>query len=143
MNRLITGVSILVLALPTFAQQQQAGNAASTDTDGTFQALVDACDDVDALMLRARIRLQIPRTTDEAAAKAEDLLKEGFTTCAGGDVEGGKAQLSEALAIAEAGTEEKFDVDKTVTASNEASAEPANAQSTEAETEDKPWWQFW
>ena len=57
-------IPVLCIALMTTvatAQEQQAGNAASTDTEGTFQALVDACDDVDALMLRARIRLQLPR----------------------------------------------------------------------------------
>ena len=69
----------------------------------TFQALIDKCDDTDALILRARIRLQLPHKTDNAAAKAQKTLDDGFATCGGGDLEGAKAILTEALDIAEAG----------------------------------------
>ncbi|MEL7204482.1 MAG: hypothetical protein AAGL19_09950, partial [Pseudomonadota bacterium] len=65
MIRLLTVTSAAALAVPAFSQEQQAGNAASTDTEATFQALIDKCDDTDALMLRARIRLQLPHTTDD------------------------------------------------------------------------------
>lgn len=131
-----------VLALPLQAQEQQAGNAASTDTEGTFQALIEACDDTDALMLRARIRLQLPRTTEEAAATAQTMLDEAFATCGGGDLDGAKAQLAEALAIAEAGATETFGTDGTV-AATAAAAEPVEAEA-EGEAEDKgPWWKFW
>lgn len=137
-------------ALPVLAQQQQAGNAASMDTEGTFQALVEACDDIDAMMLRARIRLQLPRTTEEAAAKAQEMLDQGFATCGSGDLEGAKATLTEALAIAEAGATEVFGTDaateeeeETAAAeSTETVAEPTAAATEEAE-EKKPWWKIW
>ncbi len=136
-------------ALPVSAQQQQAGNAASMDTEGTFQALVEACDDIDAMMLRARIRLQLPRTTEEAAAKAQEMLDQGFATCGSGDLEGAKATLTEALAIAEAGATEVFGTDaateeeETAAAeSTETVAEPTAAATEEAE-EKKPWWKIW
>ena len=123
----------LLIAMPATAQQQQAGTA--TDTEAAFQALVDACDGVDALMLRARIRLQLPRTTEVAAAAAEEMLREGFQTCADGDPEAGKARLTEALEIAEAGTSEVFEAGE---------VEAAEAQDTAAEeTPGRPWWKFW
>ncbi len=146
MIRLAAFLVIAFSAIPL--QAQQAGDAASTDTEGTFQSLVDACDDVDALMLRARIRLQIPRSTEEAASKAEEMLKQGFTTCSTGDLEGAKAQLSEALAIAEAGAAENFSVEESSSTSVADAASEAAAQSSQPVPEqtaenDKPWWKFW
>ena len=129
----------LLTATPATAQQQQAGTA--TDTEAAFQALVDACDDVDALMLRARIRLQLPRTTEVAAAAAEEMLREGFQTCADGDPEAGKARLTEALEIAEAGTSEVFAAgeDEAAAETQETAVEETAAE----ETPDRPWWKFW
>tara|TARA_E500000178_G_C16791319_1_gene648149 strand:- start:351 stop:770 length:420 start_codon:yes stop_codon:yes gene_type:complete len=129
----------LLIAMPATAQQQQAGTA--TDTEAAFQALVDACDDVDALMLRARIRLQLPRTTEVAAAAAEEMLREGFQTCADGDPEAGKARLTEALEIAEAGTSEVFAAgeDEAAAETQETAVEETAAE----ETPDRPWWKFW
>ncbi|MEM6666847.1 MAG: hypothetical protein AAF638_10630 [Pseudomonadota bacterium] len=129
---------------PATAQEQQAGNDASTNTEATFQALIDACDDVDALMLRARIRLQIPRATEDAATRAQTMLDEAFATCGGGDLEGAKAQLAEALTIAEAGTAEMFAVSEAAASTEQDMA--ANAADEPAATDkaaDKPWWQFW
>lgn len=137
---------LALLALPV--QAQQAGDAASTDTEGTFQSLVDACDDVDALMLRARIRLQIPRSTEDAASQAQEMMKQGFTTCSNGDIDGAKAQLTEALAIAEAGAVEKFSVTESSsqpvidTASKEA-ANTTQQLSEESAENNKPWWKIW
>ena len=129
----------LLIAMPATAQQQQAGTA--TDTEAAFQALVDACDDVDALMLRARIRLQLPRTTEVAAAAAKEMLREGFQTCADGDPEAGKARLTEALEIAEAGTSEVFAAgeDEAAAETQETAVEETAAE----ETPDRPWWKFW
>ncbi|MEO1687390.1 MAG: hypothetical protein AAFU61_05740 [Pseudomonadota bacterium] len=138
-------VPVLAAALagPAPAQEQQAGNAASTDTEGTFQALIDKCDDVDALMLRARIRLQLPRTTEAAAETAQKMLDDGFAQCGGGDLDGAKATLSEALEIATAGSEEVFAASEAAAAESEAAAQTAAAEAQEAEDADKPWWQFW
>lgn len=145
MTRTLTFLAALALATPAVAQEQQAGT--SVDTDAAFQALVDACDDVDALMLRARIRLQLPRTTEEAAAKAQELLEQGFTTCANGDAEEAKTILAGALELAEAGTTENFGTDGSVAEeaqSSEAAATEANDENTAVdEAETKPWWRFW
>jgi len=140
---------------PVLGQDQQAGDEASTNTEDTFQALIEQCDDTDALMLRARIRLQLPRTTPEAAETAQKMLDEGFATCGGGDLDGAKATLTEALAIAEAGATENFGTDATVddddnsadasdAAEDESEAKTGEA-SDETNTDDKtkPWWKFW
>ncbi|MBX2884839.1 MAG: hypothetical protein KTR32_33095 [Granulosicoccus sp.] len=143
MYRIVAFLCLSALAVQSHAQQQQAGNAASTDTEGTFQALVDACDDVDALVLRARIRLQLPRTTDTAAEKAQSMMEQGFATCGGGDVEGAKAQLTEALSIAEAGVAEKF-VDTASESPSEIASTENAADETEVVAQDRsPWWKFW
>ena len=144
-----TTFALILAAAPALAQEQQAGNAASTDTEGTFQALIEKCDDVDALMLRARIRLQLPRTTEEAAAQAQEMLDQGFATCGSGDLEGAKEMLTEALAVAEAGATDNFGTDAS-TAEEAASAEAAEAEA-EAEAAPaaaapeakKPWWKLW
>ncbi|MEO0913359.1 MAG: hypothetical protein AAFY59_10270 [Pseudomonadota bacterium] len=141
MKRLAIVALTASLSAPAGAQEQQAGNAASIDTEGTFQALIEKCDDVDALMLRARIRLQLPRTTEEAAATAQQMLDDAFATCGGGDLEGAKAQLSEALAIAEAGATENFETDASV-AETEAETTPA-ANAEPVEEEKRPWWKLW
>ena len=140
MLRTLALVAFAAAPHATQAQQQQAG--AATDTDAAFQALIDACDDIDALMLRARIRLQLPRTTDEAAATAQQMLDEGFATCGSGDLDAAKAQLTEALAIAEAGATEVFGTDGSVAAQPTAEPEPeVNTEADEGET--RPWWKIW
>ncbi|MEO1775956.1 MAG: hypothetical protein AAFS07_13480 [Pseudomonadota bacterium] len=133
----------LLVATPALAQQQQAGNEASTNTEETFQALIDQCDDTDALMLRARIRLQLPRTTPEAAAQSQEMLDQAFATCGGGDVEAAKTQLAEALEIAEAGVAETFEAEEAAAAEEATATAAETTEDAAAETAEKPWWQFW
>lgn len=143
MIRLLIVTCAASLAMPALAQEQQAGNAASTDTEATFQALIDKCDDVDALMLRARIRLQLPHTTEDAATTAQKMLDDGFATCGSGDLEGARAMLSEALQIAEAGANVTYGATDAATTTE---AETASVESEETPTEtaeDKPWWKLW
>lgn len=137
-----TLIIALLFALPAHAQDQQAGNAASTDTEATFQALIDKCDDTDALVLRSRIRLQLPRTTEDAAAKAQQMLDEAFATCGEGDLDGAKAKLNEALALAEAGATENFGTDASSSTDTPAKEESAESKAPAAE-EKKPWWKIW
>lgn len=104
-------LALTALPFSAYAQEQQAGNEASTNTEETFQALIEQCDDIDALMLRARIRLQIPRTTDEAATTAQEMLESAFAKCGAGEPDEAKVMLEEALALAESGTTENFGTD--------------------------------
>ena len=143
MTRTSLAILAFLFANPALAQQQQAGTA--TDTEAAFQALVDACDDVDALMLRARIRLQLPRTTEEAAATAQEMLRQGFQTCAGGDPQAAKEQLTKALKIAEEGTSVVFKEGED-SAANEMPSDTDGAAvegTASGETSDRPWWKFW
>lgn len=146
MTRILPAALIATLfALPAAAQEQAAGNEASRNTEETFQALIDACDDVDALMLRARIRLQIPRATEEAGAEAQRRLDEAFAQCGEGDVEGAKAALTETLAFAEEGVADNFGTEgSAAVAGDTETAEVEEAAMDEAEAEDdRPWWRFW
>lgn len=138
MYRVYLIIALLTLPSATLAQTQQAGIA--TDTDAAFQALVDACDDTDALMLRARIRLQVPRATEATAAAAQKMMEEAFATCASGDVEAAKAQLADALKIAEDGANEVFAAAEAAEVETAAEA----AQDADATDDaDSPWWKFW
>lgn len=143
MKRLVGALGLAAVAATAAAQEQQAGNAASTDTEATFQALVDACDDVDALMLRARIRLQIPRATEAAAGQAQQLLEEGFATCASGDKEGAKVTLNEALSVAEAGAAERLSVEEASATTEPSAGDQSASAANDDKDADKPWWQFW
>ena len=139
----ILTIAAVLLSSPVLAQQQQAGNAASTNTEETFQALMEKCDDIDTIMLRNRLRVQIPRITEEAAAKAQEMMDEGLATCGEGDIDGAKATLNEALEIAAQGATENFGTDgsETPTATETAAA---TEETSEADAEAaKPWWQFW
>ena len=109
MTRILAAFLALGLAAPAAAQQ--AGDAESANAEATFQALIEQCDDIDALMLRSRIRLQLPRTTAAAAAEAQALMDQGFAQCGGGDLDGAKATLTAALAVAEKGATEHFGTD--------------------------------
>jgi hypothetical protein len=149
MFRTLSFLALLAMPMMAVAQEQQAG--AMTDTDAAFQALIDACDDVEVLMLRSRIRLQLPHTTDEAAASAQEMLNEAFATCGEGDVEAAKAQLTEALALAEAGATEVYATtgeapggttgDEAAETELEAAAKTGDASADEAPA--RPWWKLW
>lgn len=132
----------LVAGAPALAQQQQAGNAASANADATFQKLVEQCDDTDVLFLRAKVRLQLGRTTEAAASEAQGLMDQGLAKCGEGDILAAKTTLQQALDIADAGVTQKFGQDATADVAAKAEAEPRQAAAAEA-PEDRPWWKFW
>lgn len=135
----------MMLSSPAVSQEQQAGNEASTNAADTFQKLVDQCDDMDMLMLRARLRLEISRATEEAANMATSMLTQGFTECAEGNVEAGKETLSEAYEIARSGVTQAYGQDASVetTAAPQVAEPEESANDNDAETASKPWWKFW
>ncbi len=137
----------VALAAPASAQEQQAGNAASTNADETFQKLIAKCDNTDMLMLRARIRLLLGRTTEAASKEAQTMLDQGLSECGAGKTDDAKVTLEKALKVASVGVEQKLADDasaQAATASRKAqpetdAAKPANANGAET----KPWWKFW
>lgn len=129
-------------AVVAAAQEQQAGNQASTNAAETFQKLIEQCDNTDVLVQRATIRLRLGRTTPEAQATAQTLMDEGLALCGEGKIDEAKAKMTESLEIADAGVTEKFGQDaSTEVASSDANEEAAAEEPAEAEQ--KPWWQFW
>ena len=153
----------LLVSSSAFAQTQQAGSEAATNAEETFKKLVAKCDDVDALVLRARVRLAMGRLDDQAAVK--ELTKKtdaGLALCGEGKIDEAKASLTETLAAADAKVSQKFgqegDTNEVKAAqSNESGAnkgsssgkQGATASSAEsgeaklATEEKKPWWKFW
>ncbi|MEL6374306.1 MAG: hypothetical protein AAFR04_10085 [Pseudomonadota bacterium] len=159
--RVATPVLSLVLAAslaapmasltPAIAQEQQAGNPASTNADETFKKLIAKCDNTDVLVLRARIRLQLGHTTPEAAKDAKAMLDKGLSTCGEGNIDEAKATLAKALKLAEAGVTKTYGQDASTKVTTAASkpdqkAKPgddaAKPDATPA-AEQKPWWKFW
>ena len=69
-------VSFFLIAPVAFGQQMGAGKL--TDTEAEFQKLAAQCDEVEVLMLRARIRLEVSalesRAETEEAAKMQMLM---------------------------------------------------------------------
>ena len=141
MKSTITAAALILPASLALAQEQQAGNEASRNAEETFQKLVEQCDNTDMLMLRAKVRLQLSRTTEDAAAQAQSLMEEGFSMCGSGDIATATTKLEEALEVSSAGSDEKFGTDaQTVQpTSAEAEAEPSQP----AQDTSKPWWKIW
>lgn len=154
--RLTVAVFTAALCVSTaaFAQNQQAGSESGTNADETFKQLVAKCDDVDALVLRARVRLAIGRLGDDAAIA--DLTKKteaGLALCGEGKIEEAKAALTETLAAADAKVSDKFgqegDTNDVKAAAAESSkqedkvADKEGGDAKVATEEKKPWWKFW
>ncbi len=129
------------IAGPAHAQEQQAGNEASTNVEETFRQLIEKCDNTEALMLRARIRLQLGRTTDAARDEATKLMDEGLSKCGEGKMDEAMPTLQKSLDVAAAGVTEKFGTDATAETGNQDNA--AEAAKADAKQENKPWWKFW
>ena len=137
----------LLVASPVFAQQQQAGNDASTNADETFKQLIAKCEDTDVLVLRARVRLAMGRLDDQAAiGELTKQTDQGLSLCGEGKIDEAKASLNKTLTAAEAKVTEKFGQDESATvkaAKAEEKKEPATEAGSEKKEEAKPWWKFW
>ena len=139
-------IALAVVATPVAAQEQQAGNAASTNAEETFRQLIEQCDDIGVLTLRARVRLIISRATEAAASEAQSLLDEGLAKCGEGDIDAAKTSIERSIEVAQAGVSERFEADDQAEADADAddATEPqTDGSATEAESGEKPWWQFW
>jgi hypothetical protein len=134
------------------AQSQQAGNDASTNADETFKKLIEKCDNTDALVLRARIRLATGRLDD---GSFDDLIKEmntGLSQCGDGKIEEAMVTLKKTLATADKRVSDKFGQEGDTA---NVKADPGgsdNQQQGSAEggagdkmagEDKKPWWKFW
>ena len=126
----------------SLAPSQAAGNLVNTDE--IFQKLVDKCDDVNLLMLRARIRLELPRIEKTEAETVQKMMIEGFEICSQKKPEEAKVILTKAYEIAKKAASEKFG--QTGTGGLETvkkDIEPLKDTNSSNGIKDKPWWKFW
>lgn len=130
--RYFLSLFLVLIAVSASAQEQQAGNAASTNAEETFQKLVDQCDDIDMLMLRARIRLEIGRADADAIEAMRKGMTEGFGLCAEGKVAEAKALMEATYANAKEANSIKF---AEAEAASQATAAPKAEAAAEAPTE--------
>ena len=133
-------VSFFLIAPDAFGQQMGAGKL--TDTEAEFQKLAAQCDEVEVLMLRARIRLEVSALesraeTEAAANQAKESLANGMSTCGSGDIEGAKAILNAAYEAAQAENSKKFGQ---VGVGNDIETEQVENRT---ESDSKPWWKIW
>ena len=154
MNKLIIAVVIAIFPFITYAQTKSVNElteeAASqgagklVNTEEIFQKLIDKCDDVNLLMLRARIRLELPRIDKSDAEKVEKMMLEGFEICSKNNPEEAKVKLTEAYDIAKKAASERFG--QTGTGGLETvkkDIEPLKDTNSSNGINDKPWWKFW
>ncbi len=121
---------------------QAAGNLVNTDE--IFQKLVDKCDDVNLLMLRARIRLELPRIEKTEAETVQKMMIEGFEICSQKKPEEARVILTKAYEIAKKAASEKFG--QTGTGGLETvkkDVENKKDKDTSNGAKDKPWWKLW
>mgnify|MGYP001391815687 FL=1 len=154
MNRYILIIVFLICPLLVQAQSKDTKKISSevssqeagtlVNTEEIFQKLIDKCDDVNLLMLRARIRLELPRIDKSDAEKVEKMLLEGFEMCAQKKPEEAKVKLTEAYDIAKKAASERFG--QTGTGGLETvkkEVETIKDKDISNGTKDKPWWKFW
>ncbi len=125
MRYLIVVLLISLSPISLFAQEQQAGNAASANAEDTFKKLIEQCDDIDMLTKRAKVRVEYNRATPEAAQQAMDKMEEAFAKCGEGAIDEAKIMMDDAYQIARDGVTENFGVDASAPVQN---AEPETAE---------------
>ena len=154
MNRYILIIVFLISPLLVQAQSKDTKKISSevssqeagtlVNTEEIFQKLIDKCDDVNLLMLRARIRLELPRIDKSDAEKVEKMMLEGFEICSKNNPEEAKVKLTEAYDIAKKAASERFG--QTGTGGLETvkkEVETIKDKDISNGTKDKPWWKFW
>ena len=133
MKHIFVAMAVFVVTNLSFATtnfQQGAGNAVNQNAEQTFNALIDACNDVSILGLRARARLEMNRSTEEGQKKIIELMDQGMATCGGGDIPKATELLNEAIAVGKASVTENFGTDASV--EKEAQAQETSAAEEES-----------
>ena len=154
MNRYILIIVFLICPLLVQAQSKDTKKISSevssqeagtlVNTEEIFQKLIDKCDDVNLLMLRARIRLESSRINKSNDEEVEKMLLECFEMCAKKKPEEAKVKLTEAYEIAKKAASEKFGQSGTGGLETvKKDVEPPKDTNSSNGTKDKPWWKFW
>lgn len=114
----LVGLACSFAAVANTNFEQQAGNASSTQAEDTFQKLIEQCDDIDVLLLRAKIRLEIGRQPPELAQTTTEAMNNGLAVCGEGRVEEANALLTAALEEAKEATTTQYGTDASVSEEN-------------------------
>ena len=121
MTRIISFLIALAFPLAAAANtnfEQQAGNATSTAAEETFQQLISQCDNIDVLLLRAKIRLEVGRQPPELAETTTEAMNNGLAVCGEGRVDDAKTLLTAALEDAKDATTTQYGTDASVSEEN-------------------------
>jgi len=127
-------IPILVFCSSLNAQEMKAGNISGDEMSVLYEQLLSKCDNMDAIVLRGKIRVEIQRSTADAKEKANLLMKEGLEACARGDDFSAVNKLQEGYDIIKSGSLQKFG------SKNTESSQDANIKNVESKN---PWYKFW
>ena len=126
----------LIISIDVNSQNMQAGNINPESTEEVFKSLMDKCDDMDIIMLRGRIRVEIQRSTPEAIEEANKLMIDGLTACSKGENFKAKTLMEKGYKVINAGVKDRFSIKSK---ENKKSAILNNKENNN----EKPWWKFW
>lgn len=148
MRTLVFVMTTAILTIPAMAQDSALQDP-NANADDTFRALVEKCDDTDALVLRARIRVAMPRATDEVQKQAEDQIEQAFAKCGEGKLDEAKTLLESTYEVVNASVTERFGEDGSADVQRDSGGDgaapdaAATGDDAAGDGETKPWWQFW
>lgn len=111
MFALFTALAVAPFTTANTNFEQQAGNTTSANAEDTFQQLIAQCDNIDVLLLRAKIRLEIGRQPPELAETTTNAMNDGLAICGEGKVDEAVEMLTVALEQAKDGTTQKYGTD--------------------------------
>ena len=127
-------IPFLLFCASLNAQEMRAGNINGDEMSVLYEDLFSKCNNMDAIVLRGKIRVEIQRSTAEAREKANLLMKEGLEACARGDDFSAVNKLQEGYDIIKSGTFQRFGSKST---EKEPDTEIKNVESKD------PWYKFW
>ena len=139
MKRFIGLLMALVMVPTVMANtnfEQQAGNSASANAEDTFQQLIAQCDDIDVLLLRAKIRLEIGRQPPELAKTTTEAMNNGLAVCGEGRVEEAVTLLTAALDEAKEATTVQYGTDASVAEENKQRTAEMLAQTAKGDAKE-------
>jgi len=125
------------------AEKQEAGKLVNTEE--IFKKLTEKCDETDVLVLRARIRLELPRIDKNTASEVEKMMMNGLELCSEKKIDEAKKLLTSAYKKAQDAASIKFGQKGTGAIKGVKMSDTTKALTKDGsiDNEKKPWWKFW
>ncbi len=129
--------------LSNVAEKQEAGKLVNTEE--IFKKLTEKCDETDVLVLRARIRLELPRIDKNTASEVEKMMMNGLELCSEKKIDEAKKLLTSAYKKAQDAASIKFGQQGTGAIKGVKMSDTTKALTKDGsiDNEKKPWWKFW